>query len=307
MERFSVEPRGSFELAQANRYFGGWPTLAADPNALVMAFPVEGWRTSAAVVVRQDSSGSIHGEVHGADARDAESAWRTALAAVSLDHDGTGFADVGQRDPVIGRLQDHFGLMRPVCFHSPYEAGAALVIGHRMSIAQTRSVRAKLSGEHGDVLSVGDQQFHAFPRPQVLLELDRFGPIFGEKMERVHGIAEAALAGRLDRARLRDTPYADALADMLSLRGVGPFIAQGILIRGAGLPDELSDDEVTAQAVQHAYDLPSPPNRAAIGKLAEPWRPYRAWAMVLLHMWLRREGGPSFQRPGRQGRARSRS
>ena len=58
---------------------------------------------------------------------------------------------------------------------------------------------------------------------------------------------------------------------------------------------------------EYAYDLPSPPNRATIEKLAEPWRPYRAWAMVILHMWLRREGGPSFKRPGRQGRARSRS
>jgi DNA-3-methyladenine glycosylase II len=268
-----------------------------------MTFPVEGWRASAAVVVRQEPSGQVVGDVHGTE-DDAEAAWKTAMAALSLDHDGSAFPEVGQRDPVIGRLQDHFGLMRPVCFHSPYEAGAAFVIGHRMSIAQTRSVRAKLAAEHGDAVSVGDQQFHAFPRPQVLLELERFGPISGEKMDRLHGIAEAALSGRLDRERLRQTPYPDALADLLKLRGVGAFIAQGILIRGAGLPDEVSDDEVTAQAVQHAYALPAPPNRAAIQKLAEPWRPYRAWATVLLNMWLRREGGPSYQRPGR-ARARS--
>jgi DNA-3-methyladenine glycosylase II len=304
VQRFSTEPRGAFVLGQANSYFGGWPTLSSDADALVMAFPVEGWRTSAAVVVRQEPSGTVTGEVFGAEGSDQESAWGTAMAALSLDHDGSAFPEVGQRDPVIGRLQEHFGLMRPVCFHSPYEAGAALVIGHRMSIAQTRSVRARLSAEHGDAIVVGDQEFHAFPRPQVLLDLDRFGPIFGEKMDRLHGIAEAALAGRLDRARLRDTPYTDVSADLLTLRGVGPFIAQGILIRGAGLSDELSDDEVTAQAVQYAYELPAPPNRAALEKLAEPWRPYRAWAMVLLHMWLRREGGPSFQRPGRQ---RSRS
>jgi DNA-3-methyladenine glycosylase II len=305
VERFSTEPSGPFVLAQANRYFGGWPTLAGDPSAIVMAFPVEGWRTSAAVVVRQDSAGLVSGEVFGADAQDADSAWHTALAAVSLDVDGAGFAEVGQRDPVIGDLQDHFGATRPVCFHSPYEAAAALVIGHRMSIAQTRSIRAKLATEHGDALTVEGQHFSAFPRPHVLLELQRFGPIFGEKMERLHGIAEAALAGRLDRERLRNMPVADALADLRSLRGVGAFIAQGILIRGAGLADEVSDDEVTAQAVQHAYSLPEPPDRAAIVQIAEPWRPYRAWAMVLLHMWLRREGGPSFQRPGRRSRAQT--
>jgi DNA-3-methyladenine glycosylase II len=302
---FSIEPRGPFLLTQANRYFGGWPTLSSDPDAIVMVVPVEGWRASAAVVVRQEPSGVVSGDVFGAEGVDAESAWRTALAAVSLDHDGRGFADVGQHDPVIGKLQEHFGLMRPVCFHSPYEAAAALVIGHRLSIAQTRSLRARLATEHGDALTVEGQQFSAFPRPQALLELDRFGPLLGEKMERLHGIAEAALAGRLDRERLRAMPAADALADLRSLRGVGAFIAQGILIRGAGLADEVSDDEVTSQAIQYAYGLPSPPDRATIVQLAEPWRPYRAWAMVLLHMWLRREDGPGFQRPGRRSRRRS--
>lgn len=310
MERFRIEPRGPFALADANRYFGGWPTLANDPNAIVMAFPVEGWRTSAAVVVRQESSGSVVGEVHGsaeaASHADAEAAWRTVLAAVSLDVDGSDFAEVGKRDPVIGGLQDHFGLMRPVCFHSPYEAAAALVIGHRLSIAQTRSIRARLAAEHGDSVAVdANERFAAFPRPQVLLELDRFGPIVGDKMERLHGIAEAALAGRLDRQRLRAMPVIEALADLRTLRGVGAFIAQGILIRGASVGDEISDDEVTVQAIQYAYGLASPPDRSAISQMAEAWRPYRAWAMVLLHMWLRREGGPSFQRPGRRTRPRA--
>ena len=83
---------------------------------------------------------------------------------------------------------------------------------------------------------------------------------------------------------------------------VGAFIAQGVLIRGASLVDEVSDDEVTSQAIQSAYELPEVPDRATILRIAEPWRPYRGWATVLLHMWLRREGGPAFKRPGRQGK-----
>jgi DNA-3-methyladenine glycosylase II len=285
-----LEPRGPFVLAEANRYFGGWPVLASDPSAIVMAFPVEGWRTSAAVVVRQEADGALVGEVHHAQGEDAEAAWRTALAALSADADGTGFQAVGERDPVIGRLQARFGPIRPVCFHTPYEAASALVIGHRLSIAQTRAIRARLSEEHGDALSVGDERFYAFPRPEVLLGLEKFGVVAGEKMERVHGVAEAALSGRLDRERLRSLPYAEALADVRSLRGVGAFIAQGVLIRGASLVDEVSDDEVTMQAVQHAYGLAEVPDRATVLRIAEAWRPYRAWTSVLLHLWLRREG-----------------
>jgi DNA-3-methyladenine glycosylase II len=118
-------------------------------------------------------------------------------------------------------------------------------------------------------------------------------------VERLHGIAEAALAGRLDRERLRSMPVDDALAYLRTLRGVGAFIAQGILIRGASLSDAVSDDDVTVQAVQHAYSLPEAPDRATILRIADNWRPYRTWASVTLHMWLRREG-PKLKRPGRR-------
>src|SRR6266404_4878953 len=137
--RFSIEPQGPFSLASANSSFGGWPALDSDPAAVVMTFPVEGWRTSACVVVRQsDGAGTVVGDVIGASDADAEAAWATALAALSLDVDGAAWSEVGARDPVIARLQQQFNYARPVCFHSPYEAACAFVIGHRLSIAQTR-------------------------------------------------------------------------------------------------------------------------------------------------------------------------
>ena len=76
------------------------------------------------------------------------------------------------------------------------------------------------------------------------------------------------------------------------------FIAQGIVLRGAGVADEVPFDDVTAQAVQQAYELPTAPDRTSILARAEAWRPYRMWATVLLHQQLRREGRP-FRPAGR--------
>lgn len=307
MARFEVRPDGPFSLALANRYFGGWAAMAGDQQRIVMPFPVEGWGTSAAVVVDQTEDGTVRGEVHLTDpgAQGAsEAAWRQALAVLSLDYDGSGFPSVGQRDPVVGRLQAEHGMMRPVCFHSPYEAGASFVIGHRMSMAQSRALRSRLAREHGEAVQVADETFYAFPRPQVLLELSSYGPIGREKMERLHGIAEAALAGRLDRQRLRERPVDEALRELRSLRGVGEFIAQGILLRGAGLVDEVPGDEVTRQAVQQAYALEAPPSYAELVQRAAAWRPYRTWTGVLLHLWLRSSGRP-FRPAGRGASAAS--
>src|SRR5262245_30028705 len=168
--RFSTQPSGPFSLAAAREHFGGWISTAGAPDSVLMAFPVEGWQGSAAVVVHQENE-TVEGEVYGDDAL-AEQAWAQALAVLSLDFDGSGFPPVGERDPVIGRLQHEYQMVRPVCFHSPYEAACSFVIGHRMSIAQARTVRAKLAQAHGAAIRVGSETVHAFPKPQVLLELE---------------------------------------------------------------------------------------------------------------------------------------
>jgi DNA-3-methyladenine glycosylase II len=38
------------------------------------------------------------------------------------------------------------------------------------------------------------------------------------------------------------------------------------------------------RAVEHAYDISSPLTAAQFEQLAEPWRPFRTWATVLLRL-----------------------
>jgi DNA-3-methyladenine glycosylase II len=278
---FDLVPLGPFSLDAAGRYFGGWPELDGD---IVMAFPVDGAGGSAAVVMRQQGD-AITGEVHG-DA-DPEAAWRQALAVLSLDIDGRGFADVAERDPVVGRLWREDGLLRPVLFHSAYEAAAAFIIGHRLSIAQGRRIRARMAEATGAPITIDARVFHAFPAPAVLAGIETFTGLSAAKMERLQAVAVRALEGRLDRQRLRSMPEEEALAELRTLPGVGPFFASGILARGAGLVDTITDDDLTPRAIELAYELPARPDRAEVLRHAEAWRPFRMWALVLLHVWLR--------------------
>jgi DNA-3-methyladenine glycosylase II len=281
--RYEVIHRGPFNLENQASRFGGWPKHG---DAIVMAFPVEGWTSSAAVVMRQEGQ-TIRGEVHNATGTEAERAWRQALAAVSLDIDGQGFVDIGRQDPVIGRLQTEYHDLRPVLFHSPYEAACAFVIGHRITILQTRRIRQRMAEEAGTEIMVGDETHHAFPDPRALLRLDGFAGVATAKIERLHAVAQAALEGRLDRARLRALPEEEALEQLRALPGIGNFFAQGILMRGAGLVDAVTDDDLTPRAIQLLYDLKERPDRAAVLERAEAWRPYRMWTVVLLNVWLR--------------------
>jgi DNA-3-methyladenine glycosylase II len=283
-------PQGPFDLASSREFFGGWPSAPDDEAGVVMAFPVEGWRASAAIVVRQERGGRIVGEVHGAG-REAARAWRQALATLSLDIDGRSYPALGRRDEVIGELQRRYGLMRPTLFTSPYEAAAHFVLSHRRSIAQARATRARLAAEHGDGIDVEGATFHAFPRPQTMRSMRAFPGLDAERLARLRGIAGAALEGTLDRRRLRRLSVEHALAEIRELRGIGEFFAQGILFRGAGIVDDITSDEQLRLAVQRAYRMKALPDSAAVDRLAERWRPYRMWAEVLLVLQLFREGG----------------
>jgi DNA-3-methyladenine glycosylase II len=284
-----MTPLGDFDLRMANRHFGGWIDAAGDGQdfAVPMAFPIEGWETSACVVMRQANDGTVTGDVYGADGH-AEAAWKQALAVLSLDVDGTGFKAVGKRDPVIGELQRKYPGLRPVLFHSPYEAAAAFVIGHRMSIAEGRTIRKRLAAECGDAIETPLGLQYAFPRPQRLLQIQAFPGIPAAKWPRLQGVAQAAIEGVLDRKHLLKLAGDIALRRLRAINGLGPFFSQGVLIRGGGTLDELSEDLVTKQAVQHAYGLQTSLDHAAILGIARTWRPFRTWCMVMLHIDFRR-------------------
>ena len=217
--------------------------------------PFERWDAAGAVVLRQRPDGNVSGEVFtiGSGDASAERAWRQAAAVLSLDLDGSGFAAVGAADAVIGRLRERYPTLRPVLFHSPYEA-ASFLIGHRISIAQGRAIRRRIAEERGTAIATPAGVRHALPSPAVLLDSTVLPSVPVGKLERLHVAARAALDGQLDRDRLRALPESDVLAELGRLPGVGPFLAQGILMRGAGLVDAVTDDDVTRQAIQRGTE-----------------------------------------------------
>jgi DNA-3-methyladenine glycosylase II len=240
------------------------------------------------VLVRQEGA-DVDVDVRAPDGVAAK-AVEQALAALSLDVDGSAWPAVGERNALVGELQREYRYLRPSMFHSPYEAAAAFVIGHRISILQTRRIRQRMAEEHGQRFELGGGSFAAFPDPQTLLGIDIVPGVAAAKVERLHGVARAALDGLLDRERLRALPPEQALEELRTVPGIGPFFAQGILYRAVGVPTGLTTDDLSLTAVQRAFDLPAAPSPEEADRLTEAWQPLRMWAMVLLHVHLRERG-----------------
>jgi DNA-3-methyladenine glycosylase II len=318
METFMLVPRGAFSLAASIRFLEGFTPAAyrgpAD-SALELAFPVEGsWRT-VGVRVRQDAGdgtagGTSAGKVTAEIVSPAEPGAELVAAVhaqveriLSLDVDGSGFPAVGERDPVAGEIQRRYPGLRPVGFWSPYEAAAWTIIGHRLRITQAAAIKARMAEQLGEPVTFGDRVVHAFPAPARLAGLDTFPGLAGRKPEWLRSLARAALDGQLDAARLRAMPHEDAMADLKKLPGIGDFSAGLTLLRGAGNPDAVPNQEPRlARAVALAYDLPGPATPEQILQISENWRPYRTWVTLLLRTQLEYETG---EITGRQGHART--
>lgn len=277
--------RGPFSLAAGVRFLDSFAPAgtspAADDGELRLAFAVEGeWDTAG---VRVSQAGD---ELRVAVTGDADlAAVRAQLArALSVDVDGKGFGAVGARDPVIGELQRHRPGLRPVGFWSPYESACWALLSHRVRITQAARLKQALAEAHGERVDVDGRSMAAFPAPEVLRELDHCDGVPDRKLGWLREVADAALAGVLDGARLRALDPAVALAELQELPGIGPFSAELILLRGAGQPDVFPRQEPRLQlAMARAYGL-GDPSLDELEAIAQAWRPYRTWSAFLLRV-----------------------
>jgi DNA-3-methyladenine glycosylase II len=295
-ESFSITPHGPFSLARIATFGFGQRENDGFDGVMRLAFCLDGYASHVGVEARQDdpAAGTAHPDsaahdgvvrctVHASGDVDLDRVRRQVARVLSLDHDGAQFLLVGERDPVIGRLQAAAPGLRPPLFYSPYEAAAWSVLSSRRPARQMMEVRNRLNEAFGVTFDLAGRQLSAFPEPAALLDVESFPGIPDDKMRRLHGVAHAALDGRLDVDYLQKLGPDRAMADLQAISGIGPFYSALIVIRGTGFADVLPDREPQALALAaRLYHLDAIPQPDQFRDLAEPWRPFRTWSTVLI-------------------------
>jgi DNA-3-methyladenine glycosylase II len=260
---------GPWSLETSRRFWEGFTpaALAAEPAGprLRTVFCAEGdWRRAEAEVTQSGDTA----RVVLAGAGDLDAAAAQVCRFLALDVDGRGWPEVGRRDPVIADTQARLPGLRPCGFHSPYEAAAWSVLAQRLRIVQAARLRAELIARHGED--------GAFPPPPTLARADLDLP--GRKGEYLRAVAEAALDGLLDGAALRALDPGQAVQRVQQVKGLGPFAAELVVVRGANAPDALPHHERRLDAeIAERYG----PGHT-LAEVSEAWRPYRTWAAVHL-------------------------
>jgi len=292
MHTFTIEPRGPFRLEEAARFGFGQRHDTDFDGVMRLAFCVDGYQRQAGVSLTQVSDGSVHGVIEGIAGPSHPGATDAVEAQVarvlSLDHDATGYQALGDADSVIGRLLAAAPGLRPPLFYSPYEAALWSVISLRRPAATANRWRTRLSQVAGRGFDVAGTEMWAAPTPQAVVDLGpdevaRAAGIEPARAERIVGVAEAALAGKLDAATLAALAEDQARAVLRSIDGIGPFYSDLILIRATGVADVLPLHEPRLlRLLGQLYDRPGPFTPKEAERQAEGWRPWRTWVAVLV-------------------------
>lgn len=281
---FVLEPRGRFSLAQARSFLDAFgpsgQEVGDDPDALMLAVPVDGEDAVAAVRVTQEVvDGAVTGEVVAVDgAVTGDVVARQVERILSLDVDAAPFDALLRNDPVLAAIADRHAGLRPVLFSSPYEAAAWSIVSARIRIAQAVGIRRRIVEEASTMVG----GVPAFPPPQRLVDAARAAGVPAVKLERIEAVVAAALAGELDVDVLRGLAPDEAVERLLGLPGIGPFYAALILLRGAGVPDAPAEVDPVRAAVARAYGRPELEGLAAFRELADGWRPWRSWVAFVI-------------------------
>ncbi len=273
------EVLGPWSLQTSKRFWEGFTPAAlagGQPRPrLRTAFPVEGdWHRAEAEVTQAGDTARL---VLAGDG-DLEAAAAQVRRFLALDVDGRGWPEVGRRDPVIADTQARLPGLRPCGFHSPYEAAAWSVLSQRLRIVQAARLRAELIDRYGED--------GAFPPPHTLARLDLDLP--ARKGEYLRAVAEAALEGLLDGAALRALDPGQAVQRVQQVKGLGPFAAELVVLRGANAPDALPHHERRLEAeIAEQYGT-----GRSLAEISQAWRPYRTWAAVHLRVLREQRTGP---------------
>ena len=221
-------------------------------------------------------------ELRLADLRDLTAAVQRCRRLLDLDADPAAPAEHLARDPLLAPLVRAAPGLRVPGTVEGSELAVRAVLGQQVSVAAARTAAGRLTQALGEPMSEPDGALtHLFPSPAAIAAADPAllpGP--GSRRTTLRALAGLLADGELELDPGSDR--AEVAAALLAVPGIGPWTEQYIAMRGLCDPDAFLPSDLGVRRALEALGVPwRGPREAAL--LAEPWRPWRAYA--LQHLW----------------------
>jgi AraC family transcriptional regulator of adaptative response / DNA-3-methyladenine glycosylase II len=218
------------------------------------------------------------------DLRDLTSAIARSRLLLNLDADPVAVDGALASDALLSGLVARTPGIRVAGTTDTFELAVRAVIGQQVSVAGARTIVGALVKAAGEPIKTPlPGVTHAFPTPRAIAEFARAHPAaFAMPAARRQTIEVLSQAIASESLVLDpSTDPAELERDLLALPGVGPWTAGYIAMRALADPDAfVATDLGVRRALQRLGAADDP---RAVERMAESWRPWRAYAAA--HLW----------------------
>jgi DNA-3-methyladenine glycosylase II len=200
-------------------------------------------------------------------------------------------ADLRAADPVLAGLIDRLGTEglgehrrgRP---RDHYGTLVRAIVGQQLSTRAANAIYARLIDRFGGRPPTPDEVLADDPD-----ELRTAAGLSHAKVAYLRSLAEHVLDGSLELDKLGRLSDDRVIAELVAVKGLGVWSAQMFLMFHLRRPDVLPVGDLgIRRAIMVAYGLDGLPAPAEMERIAEPWRPHRTLACLIL--WRSQEATP---------------
>ncbi|MHB8780780.1 MAG: DNA-3-methyladenine glycosylase family protein [Candidatus Geothermincolia bacterium] len=290
-----VRARGPFDLALSTRAAARFlPEPPEDSNTYRQALRVG----NRAVVMRarQTRRTAAHAllEVSSQPASQPAALKRMAEWVFHADLDLRLFAEAVRGHAVMEPIVHRYWGLKPFRVPSLFDMALIAVTEQQISLAAAFRIRARLIESFGK--RVGGQWVYPTPSDLAPLAPDDLKAcgLSTRKAEYIIGLARDVASGELDLAVVKSLPLPEARALLLSIRGIGPWAAEYILVRGVGLMDVVPAGDLGIRTLVGYYlgdgsRMSAEEVRRAL-KPFEPWRGLATFYLMVDYRLAMHEG-----------------
>lgn len=197
-----------------------------------------------------------------------------------VDADPRALAAVFRRSALMKPLIKRWPGQRLPGAWDGFELAVRAVLGQQVSVAAARTLAARVAATYGtrfaDGAAVGLPTL--FPTPDALVD----APLEMQGITRARAATIRTLAGAVLEGRVQfrsEQPLAAFENDLVALPGIGPWTAHYIAMRALAQPDAFpAADLVLRRSAGQGQAL----STRELEDLSEEWRPWRAYAVMLL-------------------------
>jgi AraC family transcriptional regulator of adaptative response / DNA-3-methyladenine glycosylase II len=165
------------------------------------------------------------------------------------------------RDKTLAPLVRRFSGIRVPGTWDPFEMAIRAIVGQQISVAGATTLMARIASRHGVT-------------PQSLMRARTNPGMPQTRWNTIRGLARAVARGEVTFER--GATLDESIARLTALPGIGPWTAHYIAMRALREPDAFPHTDL---GIRKAAGMIS--DRELLAK-SEAWRPYRAYATMLL-------------------------